>query len=80
MMLPDADSIGVFAYLDEAKFDRKNLTISTDYVSFLLARRRASIQNRELALPRVDGDGEVNKPAGTRTAASSGGSPADITP
>jgi serine/threonine-protein kinase len=47
--------------------------------SFLLARRRTSIQKLELALPRVEGDGEVNKPAGTRRAASSGGSAAHIT-
>jgi hypothetical protein len=39
MMLVDADAVGVFAYIDEDKFDRSKLTISSDYVRFLLARR-----------------------------------------
>ncbi len=39
MMLTDSDIVGVFAYIDEGNFDRRTLTVSSDYVRFLLARR-----------------------------------------
>ncbi|MDP3068680.1 MAG: hypothetical protein Q8N18_00245 [Opitutaceae bacterium] len=39
MMLSDSDAVGVFAYIDESNFERRNLTISSDFVRYLLARR-----------------------------------------
>jgi hypothetical protein len=43
MMLNDDDAVGVFAYIDEAHFNRHNLTLSTDYVRFLLERRTPAL-------------------------------------
>lgn len=39
VMLSDADMSGVFAYIDESDFDRRQVTLSSDYVRQLLARR-----------------------------------------
>ncbi len=41
--LNDADAVGVFAYIDESAFDRRKLTVSSDYVRFLLERRRPAL-------------------------------------
>jgi hypothetical protein len=43
MMLNDSDVIGIFAYVDELKFEREKLTISTDYVRFFLERRTPAL-------------------------------------
>jgi hypothetical protein len=39
LMLTDADIVGVFAHIDEGEFDRRKLTIASDYVRLLLVRR-----------------------------------------
>ena len=43
MLLNDTDSVAVYAYIDEDKFDRTRLTISSDYVGFLLDRRTPAL-------------------------------------
>lgn len=39
MMLDDGELVGVFAYADEAAFDRNRLSIATDFVRFALDKR-----------------------------------------
>lgn len=39
MMLDDRDLVGVFAYINEQRFEPATLTVAADYVEFLLERR-----------------------------------------
>ncbi len=43
MMLNDADSLGIFAFIDESKFDAEGLTIASDYLRLFLDRRTPEI-------------------------------------
>ena len=43
MALNDLDAVAIFALIDETAFDRRQLTLSSDYVRFLLETRRPAL-------------------------------------